>query len=74
MLKFSFTIFLACVLAFCKTTKTTFPNPDWAITTPRAKGLDEAQMMYGKALTDILQKTMKDYLTEKVTDPIGLGE
>ena len=35
---------------------------------------DEAQMMYGKVLTSILGMTMKDYLTRKITDPIGLGE
>lgn len=35
---------------------------------------DEAQMMYGKILTKILGKTMKEYLTEKITNPIGLGE
>jgi CubicO group peptidase (beta-lactamase class C family) len=35
---------------------------------------DEAQMMYGKILTNILGKTMKEYLTEKITNPIGMGE
>ncbi len=60
-------------------------NADWSLTpyTPEqphfAPGThyeywDEAQMMLGKALTNILQKTMKDYLTGKVTDPIGMGE
>lgn len=35
---------------------------------------DEAQMMYGRVLTNILQRPMKDYLTEKITDRIGIGE
>jgi CubicO group peptidase (beta-lactamase class C family) len=35
---------------------------------------DEAQMMYGKVLTTILGKPMKEYLSEKITEPIGLGE
>lgn len=60
-------------------------NADWSLTpyTPEqphfAPGThfeywDEAQMMYGKVLTNILGKTMKDYLAEKITDPIGMGE
>jgi hypothetical protein len=60
-------------------------NADWSLTpyTPEkphfAPGThfeywDEAQMMYGKVLTNILGKTMKEYLTEKITDPIGMGE
>lgn len=59
-------------------------NADWSLTpyspeTPHfAPGThyeywDEAQMMFGKVLTNILGKTMKDYLTEKITDPIGMG-
>jgi CubicO group peptidase (beta-lactamase class C family) len=59
-------------------------NTDWSLTpyTPEqphfAPGTqyeywDEAQMMFGKVLTGILQKTMKEYLTEKITDPIGMG-
>lgn len=59
-------------------------NADWSFTpyTPEephfAPGThyeywDEAQMMLGKVLTTILQKPMKDYLTEKITDPIGMG-
>lgn len=35
---------------------------------------DEAQMMFGRVLTQILQKPMHDYLKERVTDPIGMGE
>jgi CubicO group peptidase (beta-lactamase class C family) len=60
-------------------------NADWSLTpyTPEephfAPGThfeywDEAQMMYGKIITNILGKTMKEYLTEKITDPIGMGE
>jgi CubicO group peptidase (beta-lactamase class C family) len=60
-------------------------NADWSLTpyTPEkphfAPGThfeywDEAQMMYGKVLTNILGKSMKEYLTEKITDPIGMGE
>jgi CubicO group peptidase (beta-lactamase class C family) len=60
-------------------------NADWSLTpyTPEkphfAPGTqfeywDEAQMMYGKILTNILGKTMKEYLTEKITGPIGMGE
>ncbi len=60
-------------------------NADWSHTpyTPEAPHFvpgshyeywDEAQMMYGKVLTLILGRTMKDYLTEKITDPIGMGE
>jgi CubicO group peptidase (beta-lactamase class C family) len=35
---------------------------------------DEAQMMYGKVLTNVVGKTMKKYLTEKITDPIRMGK
>lgn len=35
---------------------------------------DEAQMMFGRVLTQILQKPMHDFLKERVTDPIGMGE
>jgi CubicO group peptidase (beta-lactamase class C family) len=35
---------------------------------------DEAQMMFGRTLTQVLQKPMKDYLKERVTDKIGMGE
>jgi CubicO group peptidase (beta-lactamase class C family) len=35
---------------------------------------DEAQMMYGRVLTNILNETMYSYLKRKVMDPIGLGE
>lgn len=35
---------------------------------------DEAQMMYGRVLTNILERPLKDFLTERITDPIGLGE
>lgn len=60
-------------------------NADWSWTpyTPEAPHFapgthyeywDEAQMMYGRVLTNILQKPLKDHLTEKITDPIGMGE
>jgi CubicO group peptidase (beta-lactamase class C family) len=60
-------------------------NSDWSLTpyTPEkphfAPGThfeywDEAQMMYGKVITNIVGKTMKEYLAEKITDPIGMGE
>ncbi len=35
---------------------------------------DEAQMMFGRVLTQILQKQMKEFLQERVTDKIGMGE
>jgi CubicO group peptidase (beta-lactamase class C family) len=35
---------------------------------------DEAQMMFGRVLTQILQKPMKEFLQERVTDKIGMGE
>jgi CubicO group peptidase (beta-lactamase class C family) len=35
---------------------------------------DEAQMMYGRVLTQVLSKSLKTYLTEKITDPIGIGK
>jgi CubicO group peptidase (beta-lactamase class C family) len=31
-------------------------------------------MMHGKVLTNILNKTMKEYISEKVTNPIGMGD
>jgi CubicO group peptidase (beta-lactamase class C family) len=34
---------------------------------------DEAQMMFGRVQTRILQGTMHDFLKERVTDPIGMG-
>jgi len=34
---------------------------------------DEAQMMFGRVLTRVLQRTMHDFLTERVTGPIGMG-
>jgi len=34
---------------------------------------DEAQMMFGRVLTRVLQGTMHDFLKERVTDPIGMG-
>lgn len=34
---------------------------------------DEAQMMFGRVLTQILEKSMQSYLTEKITDHIGMG-
>ena len=35
---------------------------------------DEAQMMFGRVLTRVLQRTMHDFLTERITRPIGMGE
>jgi CubicO group peptidase (beta-lactamase class C family) len=35
---------------------------------------DEAQMMFGCVLTQVLQKPMADFLKERVTDKIGMGE
>lgn len=35
---------------------------------------DEAQMMFGRVLTQIIQKPMRDFLKERVTDKIGMGE
>ncbi|MFC2126043.1 serine hydrolase domain-containing protein, partial [Bacteroidota bacterium] len=35
---------------------------------------DEAQMMFGRTLTQILQKPMRDFLKERVTDQIGMGD
>lgn len=35
---------------------------------------DEAQMMLGRVLTQILNRPMHEFLKEKVTDPIGMGE
>ena len=60
-------------------------NSDWSLTpyTPAephfAPGThyeywDEAQMTFGKVLTRILQRPMKDYLTERLTSKIGLGD
>lgn len=60
-------------------------NADWSITPYKPEMphfepgthfeyWDEAQMMYGKVLTGVLGTTMKEYLTEKITDPIGMGE
>ncbi len=34
---------------------------------------DEAQMMFGRVLTVVLQRTMHDFLSERVTGPIGMG-
>ncbi|MCK4854113.1 MAG: beta-lactamase family protein, partial [Bacteroidales bacterium] len=34
---------------------------------------DEAQMMFGRVLTRVLQRTMHDFLTERVAEPIGMG-
>jgi CubicO group peptidase (beta-lactamase class C family) len=34
---------------------------------------DEAQMMFGRVLTIVLQRTMHDFLSERVTEPIGMG-
>jgi CubicO group peptidase (beta-lactamase class C family) len=59
-------------------------NADWSYTpyepdTPFFKPgasfayWDEAQMMYGRALTQVLQRPMIDYLKERITDPIGMG-
>ena len=35
---------------------------------------DEAQMMFGRVLTKVLQKSMKDFLQERVTNKIGMGQ
>ena len=35
---------------------------------------DEAQTMFGRVLTQIIQKPMRDFLKERVTDKIGMGE
>jgi len=35
---------------------------------------DEAQMMFGRVLTQVLKRPMQEYLKERVTDPIGMGE
>ena len=35
---------------------------------------DEAQMMFGRTLTQVLQEPMHDFLKRRVTDPIGMGE
>lgn len=35
---------------------------------------DEAQIMFGRVLTQVIKRPMKDFLTERVTDPIGMGE
>ena len=35
---------------------------------------DEAQMMFGRVLTQVLEKSMKDFLQERVTNKIGMGE
>ena len=60
------------------------PSADWStmpytIDTPlfepgtRYAYWDEAMMMNGKVLTNILSGDLKTYLTERVTDPIGMG-
>lgn len=35
---------------------------------------DEAMFMFGRVLTAIAQESMKDYLTRRVGDPIGMGD
>lgn len=35
---------------------------------------DEAQMMFGRTLTRILQKPMYEFLKERITDKIGMGD
>jgi len=35
---------------------------------------DEAQMMFGRVLTQILKKEMRVFLKERITDPIGMGD
>ncbi|MBN1999253.1 serine hydrolase [candidate division KSB1 bacterium] len=35
---------------------------------------DEAQMMFGRVLTQVLKRPMHDYLKEKITDTIGMGD
>ncbi len=35
---------------------------------------DEAQMMFGRTLTQVLQEPMVDFLKRRITDPIGMGD
>ena len=35
---------------------------------------DEAQMMFGRVLTQILKRPMREFLQERVTDAIGMGD
>lgn len=35
---------------------------------------DEAQIMFGRVLTQVIQRPMYDLLRERITDPIGMGE
>jgi CubicO group peptidase (beta-lactamase class C family) len=35
---------------------------------------DEAQMMFGRVLTQVLDEPMKVFLQRRITDPIGMGE
>ncbi len=35
---------------------------------------DEAQMMFGRVLTQVLRQSMHDFLKERITDAIGMGE
>ncbi len=60
-------------------------NSDWSLTpfTPEKPHFepgtqfeywDEAQMMFGKVLSNILKTSMKTYISEKLTDPIGMGK
>lgn len=35
---------------------------------------DEAQMMFGRVLTQVLKRPMYEFLKERITDPIGMGD
>ena len=35
---------------------------------------DEAQMMFGRCLTQVLQEPMHAFLSRRITDPIGMGD
>ena len=35
---------------------------------------DEAQIMFGRVLTQVIQQPMYDFLRERITDPIGMGD
>jgi CubicO group peptidase (beta-lactamase class C family) len=61
------------------------PSEDWSLTVYEPEKplfspgeafayWDEAQMMFGRVLTQILQKPMRDFLKERITDKIGMGE
>lgn len=62
---------------------TDYADWSWTVYTPEspmfAPGTafaywDEAQMMFGRCLTQVLDEPMHDYLVRRITDPIGMGE